>query len=162
MLDGRASFAALSAILAMFVMVAFLTLRQTAFGLSLRALRDNERSAASLAIPPNLRFAAAFAIAGAAAGTAGALYAYQMSYIDPNSFSVSESILLVSMLLIGGRGTALGPLAGAAILVLSPELLRFMGWGGIDVASWRNIVFGVLLVALMFLRPQGLLGMRLP
>jgi branched-chain amino acid transport system permease protein len=161
-LDAGPPFAGLAAIVAVLVVLVFLTLRGSAFGLSLRALRDNERSAASLAIPPNLRFAVAFAIAGSAAGVAGALYSSEISYIDPNSFSVSDSILVVSMLLVGGRGTVWGPLVGAVIFVSIPELLRYVSWNGSDVAGWRNIIFGVLLVVLVFLRPQGLLGVRQP
>jgi len=132
--------------------VALLTwLRRTRFGLALRALRDSERAAASLGLPSNRFLALAFVFAGAACGVGGALMAGEIGYVDPMSFGMQESILLVSMLLVGGRGTAHGPFVGALVFLVLPEILRFVGWGAGDEAAWRNIVFGGVLVALVFL-----------
>jgi branched-chain amino acid transport system permease protein len=155
------SYAIFAGLVAASMSVGLMLLRPTRFGLSLRALRDSERRATSLGIAPNMTYALAFALAGAVAGVAGALYVGRVSYIDPTAFAMPESIVLVTALLVGGRGTRLGPLVGAAVLTIVPELLRFVASTSQEAASWRNVILGGLLVMLMFLRPQGLAGEKL-
>ncbi len=97
-------------------------------------------------------------IGGGVAGLAGALYAGYVTYIDPTSFSLRESILLVTLLMLGGGGNLRGPLAGAAVLLLLPEALRFVGLPDAIAANVREIIYGLLLAGLMLWRPQGLAG----
>lgn len=157
-ITGDAALAGMVGTVAFVVAAGLINIRQSSFGLHLRALRDNEKAAAALGVPPARRLAAAFVLAGLAAGAAGTLYVCVIGYVDPMSFGLHESILLVAMLLIGGRGTVLGPLAGVCTLVLIPELLRHLGLPDDNAAAWRNVILGASLVGLAFARPQGLLG----
>lgn len=99
-----------------------------------------------------------FAISAALAASAGSLYAHYISYIDPTSFTVMESILVLSMVIIGGAGSLWGPFVGASVLVILPEALRFMGLPTALAANARQIIYGSLLVIMMLFRPRGLVG----
>ncbi|MEI6177637.1 MAG: branched-chain amino acid ABC transporter permease [Verrucomicrobiota bacterium] len=128
------------------------------FGLSLKALRDNERAAESLGIAASRQHLSAFVMAGGCAGLAGALFASYVTYIDPTSFGLSESIFLVSLLLLGGSGNRVGPILGAAVMLLLPEVLRFVGMPSSIAPNVREIIYGLTLILLMYSRPQGLAG----
>ena len=99
-----------------------------------------------------------FALSAALAASAGALYARYASYIDPSSFTVAESILVVSMVIVGGAGSLWGALVGAVLLITLPEGLRFVGLPAGFAANLRQILYGGLLVTMMVVRPQGLIG----
>jgi len=92
------------------------------------------------------------------ASVAGVLYAEYITFIDPTSFTVMESVLIISMVIIGGAGSFWGPVAGATLLVTLPEALRFVGMPSAIAANMRQIIYGALLVAFMMWRPQGLIG----
>lgn len=92
------------------------------------------------------------------AALAGSLYAHYVIYIDPTSFMVMESILVISMVIIDGTGSLWGPMIGAIVLVMLPEALRFLGLPSSVAANLRQIVYGVLLVVMMMIRPGGLMG----
>ena len=92
------------------------------------------------------------------AGIAGSLYAHYITFIDPSSFTLMESITILLMVVFGGLGSLWGSVLGAAILVILPELLRFVGMPSSVAAPLRQMLYGGLLVACMLWRPQGLLG----
>ncbi len=128
------------------------------FGRVLRAIREDEMFAQSMG-KNTLHFkVTAFAISAALAASAGSLYANYITYIDPTSFTVMESILVISMVIIGGAGSRWGPVIGAVVLVTLPEALRFLGLPSSVAANLRQIIYGVLLVLMMMFRPQGLAG----
>jgi branched-chain amino acid transport system permease protein len=156
--DQAAEYAGVIVLCAAGVCGALLLLYRSPFGLSLKALREDERAAESLGIPSFWRYFATFGIAGACAGVAGALFASYVTYIDPTSFSLRESIFLVTLMLLGGSGNVKGPLAGVLMMVLLPEALRFLGLSSTLAPNVREILYGAILIALMFLRPQGLAG----
>jgi len=133
-------------------------LYRSPFGLSLKALRDNERAAESLGISASRQHLSAFVAAGACAGLAGGLYASYVTYIDPTSFGLNESIFLVSLLLLGGSGNRIGPILGAAVMILLPEALRFIGMPSAIAPNMREIIYGLTLIVLMYARPQGIAG----
>lgn len=137
---------------------ALFVLYRSPYGLSLKALREDERAAESLGIPALRQHLSAFVIAGTCAGIAGALFASYVTYIDPTSFSLSESIFLVTFMLLGGTGNIRGPLAGVLVMVLLPEALRFAGLPSTAAPNVREILYGAILIALMFWRSQGLAG----
>ncbi len=99
-----------------------------------------------------------FMIGAGMAAVAGVMYAYYISFIDPTSFTVMESIFILTIVIIGGAGSMWGPVLGAVVLVVLPELLRFVGLPSGVAANLRQIIYGGLLVAMMMWRPQGLLG----
>lgn len=133
-------------------------LKWSPFGRALQAMRDDELAARSIGIPVDWLKLQAFALASALVGVAGGLYAAYVSYIDPTSFSLNESILMLSMVIVGGTGNVRGPLAGAAVLILLPEALRFLNLPDAIAANVRLLAYGLLLVIMMHLRPQGLAG----
>jgi len=91
---------------------------------------------------------AAFACGAAIAGLAGALYAHHFNYIEVQNYGVLFSIYIVLYVLLGGTQTVYGPLLGAAVFTLLPELLR-------GSAAWRYVIFALLIIAIMSFRPQG-------
>jgi len=128
------------------------------FGRVLRAIREDEVFAQSLG-KDTLRFkVTVFGIAAMLASCAGALYAHYMTYIDATSFTLNESMLVLSMVIIGGAGSRWGPLFGAAVLVIIPEALRFVGFPGPLAAKLRQLSYGGLLVFMLMVRPRGLVG----
>jgi len=133
-------------------------LTSSPFGRVLHAIREDEVFARSLG-KNVLRFkVVAFAVSAALAAAAGSLYAHYVTFIDPTSFTVMESILIISMVIIGGAGSRWGPLVGALVVVTLPELLRFVGLPSAVAANLRQIIYGLLLVLMMLLRPRGLVG----
>jgi branched-chain amino acid transport system permease protein len=126
------------------------------FGRVLRAIREDELLTKSLG-KNTLRFkVTAFAISSALAALAGSLYAHYTTFIDPTSFTVMDSILVISMVIIGGAGYRWGPLIGAVVLVTLPEVLRFVGLPSSTAANLRQVIYGILLVGVMMLKPQGI------
>ena len=136
-------------------------LYRSEFGLQLKAMREDERAAASTGIETNQIAALAMSLAAGVAALAGAIYASYVTYIDPTSFSLAESIFLVAMLMLGGGGNLTGPVVGTLIMVALPEALRFVGLPDAVAANVREIIYGGLLAGLMFWRPQGIAGERM-
>lgn len=151
-------FLLLAVLFACFAYFVVYRLSSSPFGRVLRAIREDEVFARSLG-KNTLRFkVTAFAVSAALAGSAGSLYAHYITYIDPTSFTVMESILVISMVIIGGAGSTWGPLIGAVVLVTLPEVLRFIGLPSSVAANLRQIFYGALLVIMMMFRPRGLVG----
>jgi len=128
------------------------------FGRVLLAVREDEVIAKALGKSTLRSKVCVFSMSAALAGLAGALYAYYLSYIDPVGFTVVESILIISMVIVGGAGSRWGPLIGASVLVTLPEALRLVGLPGSVAANLRQVFYGCLLVLMMLLRPRGLVG----
>ena len=120
-------------------------------GRAFRAIRDDEEVAEFLGIDIAKFKILAFAIGGMFAGLAGAFYAHYITFISPDTFVYQDSATLLAMVFLGGAGTIIGPVLGAASLVVLPELLRFL-------VEWRMLVVGVLMVVMMIYRPQGIIS----
>lgn len=120
-------------------------------GRALIAIREDELAAKSMGIDVTAYKMLAFAVGAFFAGLAGSFYAHYTSFIDPHTFSFTESIAILAMAVLGGLGSINGSILGAVILTVIPELLR-------DIAEYRLIVFGLIMMAVMLLRPQGLFG----
>ena len=128
------------------------------YGRVLQAVREDQGAARSLGKDVNALKRAAFAWAGAIAAIPGVLFATYSGYIDPTSFGLEESILILCILVIGGTGNFRGPIIGATILVLLPEVLRFLYVPDSVGANLRQILYGLAIVIMMRLRPQGIAG----
>jgi branched-chain amino acid transport system permease protein len=128
------------------------------FGRVLKAIREDEVFA--LAAGKNIAIfkVLIFVISSGMAGAAGVMYSYYISFIDPTSFTVMESIFIITIVIIGGAGKLFGSVAGAIILVLIPEILRFIGIPSTIEANIRQIIYGGMLVAFIIWRPKGLFG----
>ncbi len=128
------------------------------FGRVLTAIREDEVFALAAGKNVAAYKVLIFVIGSGMAAIAGALYAHYISFIDPTSFTVVESIFIISIVIIGGAGSLWGPVVGAVLLVMLPEVLRFVGIPSSVAANMRQILYGGLLVAFMMWRPQGLVG----
>jgi branched-chain amino acid transport system permease protein len=157
-IGSHSEFLLLSSLFALLAYFVVYRLSSSPFGRVLHAIREDEVLAKSLS-KNTLRFkVTAFAVSAALAASAGSLYAHYITYIDPTSFTVMESILVISMVIIGGAGSTWGPLVGAVVLVTLPEALRFVGMPSAIAANMRQIIYGSLLVIMMMFRPRGLVG----
>lgn len=152
------SYALLVLALAIVTYVILRLIIDSPFGRVLKAVRDDEIAAKTLGKNTFRAKACALMISAFFAGIAGALYAHYITFIDPTSFSILETILVFSMVLIGGTGSLLGSIAGAALLVLLPEPLRFLPLPSSIIGGMRQAIYALLLILVIMKRPQGLLG----
>jgi branched-chain amino acid transport system permease protein len=121
------------------------------WGKAMRAVKASEIAARSLGFNPVVSKTLAFALSAVLTGLAGALLAPLLMFINPESFPFSQSILFVLAVIVGGSGTLFGPVLGALLIVLVPELLS-------DFAEYRLLIFSVLLLVVLWIAPNGLLG----
>lgn len=128
------------------------------FGRVLHAIREDEVFAKAQGKNTLYFKITSFAVSAALAACAGSLYAHYVTFIDPTSFTVMESILIIAMVIIGGAGGLWGPIVGALVLVTLPEVLRFIGLPNAIAANLRQIAYGSLLVIMMMFRSRGLVG----
>jgi branched-chain amino acid transport system permease protein len=122
-------------------------------GLAFRAVGEDEIAAESIGVGTTRVKVEAFVVSSFFAGVAGALFAHSEGYIHTNSFGFGRSFEIVVFVVLGGLGSISGAILAAAALTAAPELLRGLG-------EWRMILYSLLLIATMWLRPQGLLGRR--
>lgn len=138
----------------------WITLRvvSSPFGRALRAIRDDETAAEAIGKDAKKIKFVTFLFSAAVAGAMGAFMASFYEYIDARSFNLSQALLLLGMVVLGGMGSVWGSLAGASALILLPEALRFAHMPNWMAANARQLIYGILLIVLMLKRPQGLLG----
>ncbi len=141
----------LAAAFLVFVMVVVFALRASRLGRAMVAVRENESVARSLGLRPWRFLLAAFTISGFLAGTLGLVYANLSLILEPKLFGAWSSVEIALVLLIGGAGTRIGPLVGAAVIVFLPEML------GLEPSA-TQIVYGLLLIAIMLFMPRGIMG----
>jgi branched-chain amino acid transport system permease protein len=119
------------------------------YGRGFICVHDDEVAAAAIGINPTRYKVTAFVTGAFFAGVAGALYAHQKSVMQPDGFGFIRSIDYVVMVILGGMGRTAGVIAAAVVLTLLPEFLR-------QFASYRMILYSLLIIGLMMARPQGL------
>jgi branched-chain amino acid transport system permease protein len=144
-----------------FVLIVYFIARRlvnSPFGSILKAIREDDLFAQSLGKDVNYNKVLIFSVSAGLSAIGGALYAYYISFIDPTSFTVTESIFILSIVIVGGAGRLSGSIVGAILLVSIPEILRFIGMPSSIAANMRQILYGGLLVAFMMFRPKGILG----
>lgn len=144
-----------------FVIVTVLVIKRivnSPFGRILRSIREDEIASEALGKDTTKHKLLVFIIGAFFAGIAGSLYAHYITFIDPSSFTVMESITILLMVIFGGMGSISGSIVGAVILVVFPELLRFLGMPSSIAAPMRQMIYGLLLVVLMIKRPEGIMG----
>ncbi len=130
----------------------------SSFGRLLKAIREDEIFTQAVGRNVVTAKVKVFMLSAALASIAGVIYATYITYIDPTSFTVMESIFIISIVIIGGSGSLKGSVVGAVVLIALPELLRFIGLPNSIAANVRQILYGSLLVVFMLWRPQGLIG----
>ncbi len=139
----------------------FWLIMRAPFGRLLRAIREDELAVAAAGKNVLRAKVSAAALAGAFAGMAGGMYATFLSFIDPSSFDLDSSILLLTMVVVGGARTLAGSIVGPFLLLAMPQALSMLDIPTTIAAAARQLIYGVLLIAFMLFRPQGLLGERL-
>ena len=122
-------------------------------GRAMQATRDDEIGSRSVGVKTDFYKILAFVIGTTLAGFAGALYASYIGYISPNNFVYDQSLTIMQMCIIGGLGSMPGSIIGAAFFIIMPEVIR-------PLAVYRVGVGGVIMIAFMLFRPQGILGSR--
>jgi len=143
--------------LATFAVLAFIVL--SPFGRALKAVRDDE-TAAEILGKNAFRFKIkSFVIGSVFAGLAGVLWAHYTTFISPGDFTLTETILVLLIVVMGGKGTFLGPVVGAVVLIFFQESVRFLRlppeWTRL-LGPLQQMVFGLLLVVFMVFRPEGI------
>ena len=122
-------------------------------GRAFLAVRDDELAAKSMGINVFAYKTLAFTIACFIAGIAGSFYAHFARFLSADQFSGNESFTILTMVALGGTGSIVGPMLGAAILILLPEMVRFM-------AQYRMVLYGLILIGVIVLRPGGIMGVK--
>jgi len=128
------------------------------FGIALRAIREDEKVAQLFGYNIKNYKLSIFIIGAIMAGIAGSLFASQVSFISPPSFALSESIFILSMIILGGLSDLNGSLLGAIFLVILPEFLSFIGFSQEVAAQMRQALYGLALVFIILYCPKGILG----
>lgn len=157
-IEGAWAYAVISTLIAIIVACLFSIIKKSPYGRILKAMRYDELSVNALGKNTVMSKVQVFFLSAAFSGLAGLIYASYVSYIDPTSFTLDESIFIITALFIGGIGNIKGPIVGALFVVLLPELLRFVGLPESIAANMRQIIYGISLITVMFVRPKGMFG----
>lgn len=151
---------AVLAVLGMMAILSIVTLLvRGSFGRSLMAIRDSE--SAAQAYGKNVRAVKTLSVAVSAglAAVGGTIYAFYMSFVNVEGFMLEASILLMAMVIIGGTGTLLGPIVGAALLMALPAALTYLPFlPSEELGTVQQMIYGAAMVLLMMFRPGGLVG----
>jgi branched-chain amino acid transport system permease protein len=140
-------------ILILDIVVLFLLSRiiNSRVGRTLVAIREDELAAESVGIAVFPAKVLSFVIATTLAGLAGGFFAHHARFVSADSFRLDETFVILTMLIVGGMGTLIGPVIGAVFLVILPEASRFL-------ADFRDVIYGVILIVVILFRPQGIAG----
>lgn len=141
------------------ILLAIAAMARGSFGRTLQAIRDAESAAEALGKNVAVAKALAVAFACAGAGVAGALFALHMQFVNVESFTLEQSVLVMAMVIVGGTGTLLGPILGAVLLLSLPAGLAFLPFiPATEVGAVQQILYGLAMTLLMIFRPAGLVG----
>jgi len=154
-LDSKISYLLLSFFFVAIVWFVLRNISKSGFGKTLTAISEDEIYSQSIGKNVYLSKTVSFTLSAMFASIPGTLYAHYISYIDPTSFTVTESIFILSIVIIGGLGNLTGSFLGAAFLVLLPEVLRFVGMPDSIAANMRQIIYGLILVVVMMSGNNG-------
>jgi branched-chain amino acid transport system ATP-binding protein len=150
-LDGERGLAVVAVAMAGAALAFFHRLALSPLGKAMIAVRDSETAAQAIGCNPVVVKTIAFALSAAVTGAAGGAFASLMAFVAPSSFPFSQSILFLLAVIVGGAGYTLGPVIGALVIVLLPESIS-------SLAEYRLLIFGVLLLVVLWLAPEGILG----
>ena len=130
------------------------------YGRAITAMRNDEDAFVALGRNAIRIKVTLFALGSGLAGLAGGIYAHFFLYLTPEQFGIFSSAALLTMVVVGGAATIAGPVLGAVLLTGLPELIRFIDLPIAIMAPMQGVLFTLLIVLFLFLRPQGLLGGR--
>jgi branched-chain amino acid transport system permease protein len=153
--DDKTPFLILSLLFVVLIWFVLRNISKSGFGKILTAINEDEIYTQSIGKNVYLSKIVSFTLSAMFAAIPGALYAHYISYIDPTSFTINESIFILSIVIIGGLGNLTGSFLAAAFLVLLPEALRFVGMPDSIAANMRQIIYGLILVVVMMTGKNG-------
>jgi branched-chain amino acid transport system permease protein len=151
-------FLALVIIFAIIIFLISQFITKSSFGRVLKAIREDEKTIQVFGYNTIFYKLTIFVIGAVMASVAGSFFASYITYIDPSSFSLMESVFILSIIILGGLANNEGVIWGCIFLILLPEILRFVGFPTDIAAQMRQVVYGLILILLMLYRPQGLMG----
>ncbi len=157
-IDQPFEYVFLAAAFAVLTYVVCWRLTNSAFGRVLQAIRDDEIAAQAMGKNVVQVKIVIACISSALGAMAGSLYAHYITYINPSSFALHESIFIASLVILGGSERLAGPVVGAFLLLAIPEVLKFLAIPDTVAAPMRQIIYGALLIIFMLVRPEGILG----
>lgn len=150
-----------------FVLTAFITVLslwimrriiKAPYGKIIEAIREDDIATESSGKNVARTRVEVFCVGAFFAGVAGCLFAHYMRIVEPMSFQTTTSFLAVSMVIIGGMASFWGPVLGAVLINVIPEILKFIGIPGFYAAQLQNIIYSLVLLIIIIKRPQGLVG----
>jgi len=156
-----AQFLGLAGVTLALVVVLTTAIVRSSFGRSLKAIRDSE--SAALAFGKNVALIKTLSVfySTAICAVAGVLYADYLSFINVESFTIDASTLFMAMVIVGGIGTAWGPIVGAVLLTLLPAALTYLPFlPRTEIGSVQQMIYGLAMVLLMIFKPDGLMGAK--
>ncbi|MFA5954219.1 MAG: branched-chain amino acid ABC transporter permease [Patescibacteria group bacterium] len=157
-ITSRFDFLAFSIVMAALVLFFLHRLTTSRYGILLGAVRDDERGVAMLGKNVLRLKMESLALAAFLAGIAGSIGAHYISYIDPSGYDISEVIFIVSVVVVGGLASLRGTVSAVVLLVLLPELLRFVSLPSSVLGPARQLLYAVILLLVLMYRPRGLFG----
>ncbi|WP_158741920.1 branched-chain amino acid ABC transporter permease [Acidisphaera sp. L21] len=160
-LDEPGAFILLSSIVLAAAALFFWLVLRSPFGRLINAIREDELAVTAAGKSVLAAKVGVSALSGMFVGLAGGLYAGFLSFIDPGSFDIDASILLLTMIVVGGARTLAGSLIGPALLTALPQVLSVLPIPSDAAGPLRQILYGLMLIAFMLFRPQGIAGRRL-
>ena len=152
------SYLVFAAIVCIIIVALLMKITNSPFGRLLQATRDDELGLRVLGKNTFLLKAKAMMISAGGAGIAGSLFAHYLSYIDPSSFLLTEIIFVVTIVIVGGIASMKGSIFATILLVLLPEALRFLSLPSNILGPARQIIYALLLIIILLIRPRGLFG----
>ena len=152
--------AALGTALAVVLLIRWLV--RGPYGRAIRAMRDDELAFSALGRHAMTIKIAIFALGSGMAGIAGGIYAYYYQYVTPDQFQILQSAMILTMVVVGGMGSVLGPVVGAVLLILLPEAITFLNLPSSVMGPLQGIIFTLLVIVFLFARPQGLVAPAKP
>ena len=130
----------------------------SSFGRVLKAIREDENLVRVMGHHRKTPKMLAFVFSASLTSVAGSLFASYLMFIDPMTFQLHEAIFIFTIIIVGGLADLKGSMLGAVIMISLPEVLRFVGLPQETAAQLQQLIYGLLLVVLMYIRPQGILG----
>lgn len=148
---SKASFYYLGLVMFLLALLFLSRVNASGYGLALRTIKEDDVAAASIGIYP-VKFKLSSFVSGCMiASFVGSFYAAYLGFISPSSFQFSESMSMMTMVVLGGMGSIPGVIIGSAVLTALPELLR-------SLSEYRLVIYGALMVLMMIFRPGGIWG----
>lgn len=160
-IDSPAQYLVLALACLALVMLIVAVLVRSSFGRSLKAIRDDEIAASAFGKNVAVIKTMAVMLSSALAAVAGSLYAFYLSFVNVESFTLDTSVYLMAMVIIGGTATLVGPVVGTVLILLLPAALSYLpGLPATEIGSIQQMAYGLAMVLLMIFRPGGIWGFR--